>query len=500
MGGSLKSLGGVVAGLGGRVLARRRVPIRVSGRGLARAVIERRRPSYLPAATRLARGRSLGLRDMSAADSAVARGLSEFAARWLFGDGPPEGIPFSDAAAQAALARMSHEAALPSFLQKSDDTEVATDGDEGERQFPIARGRVEEVSSYRLSRTPARARREPSQARRAPGPQAGVDGGLDESPPSTEPPDRGPASPEAPGDRAGGQAPVPPSRLVVRRGSASEATPERPSLRVRRVSRTPPAPPAQEPDVASPRRPSRGLRVLDRLFHAVSSGPAPALDRHVQQSAPSVRGLLRVVRHGPSNPTGVRPEAASFQASRLRRLFPAAAPATAPDGSAPEVRSNRPGLEVALHTASRSREPGGTEIPTRPRVAVAGRIHRPVDQSSRSLARTSGLRLAAAAGAPLVPDSDGTATVVFAPTALDAAPSLSTPVSAASTPSIFRFPDSRSATGAALALAPEEPAGMVAGPELLDLDAIYEQVVERLRRELLAERERMGDLLGDLRR
>jgi hypothetical protein len=41
---------------------------------------------------------------------------------------------------------------------------------------------------------------------------------------------------------------------------------------------------------------------------------------------------------------------------------------------------------------------------------------------------------------------------------------------------------------------------MVAEPELLDLDAIYEQVVERLRRELLAERERMGDLLGDLRR
>jgi hypothetical protein len=29
-------------------------------------------------------------------------------------------------------------------------------------------------------------------------------------------------------------------------------------------------------------------------------------------------------------------------------------------------------------------------------------------------------------------------------------------------------------------------------------DELYEQVVERLRRELLVERERMGDLLGDL--
>lgn len=30
------------------------------------------------------------------------------------------------------------------------------------------------------------------------------------------------------------------------------------------------------------------------------------------------------------------------------------------------------------------------------------------------------------------------------------------------------------------------------------IDEIYDQVVERLRRDLLADRERMGDLLGDL--
>jgi hypothetical protein len=30
------------------------------------------------------------------------------------------------------------------------------------------------------------------------------------------------------------------------------------------------------------------------------------------------------------------------------------------------------------------------------------------------------------------------------------------------------------------------------------MDDIYDHVVERLRRDLLAERERMGDLLGDL--
>jgi hypothetical protein len=31
-----------------------------------------------------------------------------------------------------------------------------------------------------------------------------------------------------------------------------------------------------------------------------------------------------------------------------------------------------------------------------------------------------------------------------------------------------------------------------------DIDEIYEKVIEKLRRELLADRERMGDLLGDL--
>ncbi len=31
-----------------------------------------------------------------------------------------------------------------------------------------------------------------------------------------------------------------------------------------------------------------------------------------------------------------------------------------------------------------------------------------------------------------------------------------------------------------------------------DIEEIYTQVIERLRRDLLADRERMGDLLGDL--
>jgi hypothetical protein len=34
-------------------------------------------------------------------------------------------------------------------------------------------------------------------------------------------------------------------------------------------------------------------------------------------------------------------------------------------------------------------------------------------------------------------------------------------------------------------------------PAPVDLDAIYEGMVDRLRRDILVERERMGDLIGD---
>jgi hypothetical protein len=37
-----------------------------------------------------------------------------------------------------------------------------------------------------------------------------------------------------------------------------------------------------------------------------------------------------------------------------------------------------------------------------------------------------------------------------------------------------------------------------AGHQATDYEEVYDQVVERLRRDLLVERERMGDLLGDL--
>ena len=46
--------------------------------------------------------------------------------------------------------------------------------------------------------------------------------------------------------------------------------------------------------------------------------------------------------------------------------------------------------------------------------------------------------------------------------------------------------------------APPAPAAQRASDPREDADRMYEEVVERLRRDLMAERERMGDLLGDL--
>src|SRR5436190_7085148 len=93
-----------------RILRRRELAARAGGRLLARRVEERRRPKLLAASTRLAR--------QPRADEAVPAeqpvqapsGFSEFAARWLFGDGQVEGVPFAGAATVGSMGER------PSFL------------------------------------------------------------------------------------------------------------------------------------------------------------------------------------------------------------------------------------------------------------------------------------------------------------------------------------------------------------------------------------------------
>src|SRR5690242_20323157 len=128
--------------LGDRLRRRRRLR-RASDRRLAENVAERRRPKRLESSRRLAPRPAV--RPAAAAAPVAAAGLSDFAARWMFGDGVAEGTPFAGGAA-AGYER-------PSFLDGPDEPAF--------RPRPAIapgtelRSAVEEVGPrFRLSRTP----------------------------------------------------------------------------------------------------------------------------------------------------------------------------------------------------------------------------------------------------------------------------------------------------------------------------------------------------------
>jgi hypothetical protein len=128
--------------------------------------------------------------------------------------------------------------------------------------------------------------------------------------------------------------------------------------------------------------------------------------------------------------------------------------------------------------------------------APAGLLARaPLPQGS------SGVRLAAAAGLPLEYDGAGSATVVFAPGFSEPAPA----VTARPAPRRVLSRQDAEATAEASEAAAVEPAAPAPAAAAAagggggdDIDEIDEKVVERLRGDLLAEREKMGDLLGDV--
>src|SRR6185437_14641504 len=90
--------------LGDRLRRRRRLR-RASDRRLAENVAERRRPKRLESSRRLA--------PRPAVRPVAAAGLSDFAARWMFGDGVAEGTPFAGGAAA--------DYERPSFLEGPDE-------------------------------------------------------------------------------------------------------------------------------------------------------------------------------------------------------------------------------------------------------------------------------------------------------------------------------------------------------------------------------------------
>jgi hypothetical protein len=129
--------------LGAR-LTRRRLLRRAADRRLAETVTERRRPKRMAASRRLAPPRPAAAAAVVAAPVA-ASGLSDFATRWMFGDGVAEGVPFAGGAAA--------DYDRPSFLESPAEQVTRP-------RPPVARGAelrsaVEEVGPrFRLSRTP----------------------------------------------------------------------------------------------------------------------------------------------------------------------------------------------------------------------------------------------------------------------------------------------------------------------------------------------------------
>ena len=143
--------------LGQTVLARHAAPLRAGGLRMAQNVAAARTPERIvETSTRLARGRSIGR--ATAARPVVPEvprppGMSEFAARWIFGDGPPEGIPLHG---EAALANIS-TGERPSFLAEQDAREAQIAAAQAAfRAQPVVRGQVQEASpsGFKLARKP----------------------------------------------------------------------------------------------------------------------------------------------------------------------------------------------------------------------------------------------------------------------------------------------------------------------------------------------------------
>jgi hypothetical protein len=150
--------------------------------------------------------------------------------------------------------------------------------------------------------------------------------------------------------------------------------------------------------------------------------------------------------------------------------------------------------------------------PTEPAVSAASTISRtsaptfvPVPPLGLRSAPTSAARLAEATGATVSYDEATGAETVSFPHPSDAA-------AFAPAVELMRAPDHSTESGEqgvgeaaaegaapAQAAAPEpQPSPSAGGGGGGDIDEIYDQVIQRLRRDLLADRERMGDLLGDL--
>jgi hypothetical protein len=366
------SLRPLLAPLGRRLLERHAGHGRFAGLRLARFVAARHGPSLLESATRLSRGRSVARRPREEPlPFPVPPDMSEFAARWIFGSGPAEGVPFFGGGLPAGREIAPR---TPAFLARAQEeqrvaAEAAEEAKAARLAAPVQRGQVEEVSSFRLSRTPlprprpepvvAREPAAPPEDRPEPPPEAGepivaarpIEAAepiaeqvepelppLDARAPSFEEVER-PASPQ--------EAPPSPARPVVTLARTEQ--PARPPVQLARAvarSGAPLAEPSPEEPKARLATASRNglLRVLDAVRKALpATRPAPDVhERPTKEAAaprptepviideppPRARGLLRS-RGRSGQPPDAQAEPGPVEPGGTGQPSPAGLPAVA---------------------------------------------------------------------------------------------------------------------------------------------------------------------------
>jgi hypothetical protein len=332
-------LGRLIAPLGRRLVARGKRISRAAGVRLADEVTARRQPKRLEDATRLAAGRTLPARVgrvVAAAAPPAPRpaGMTDWAARWLFGDGPVEGVPFAGGAAlrDRELAQPEQPAAPSPAPRRLARTP--------------ARGRIEEGSRMRLSATPP--------------PKA-----------AAKPPDHAPAPPIRPASDVSSAAPASPFERTA-------------------------AAPSRE-DSAQAGRPEPLKQPADDRPHAVRAPavatPVTMRPRSVA-SAGRERPLLRVHGVAQATPAAAAPVQRPAGRGMLRRLVDVArrrrsATQSPLDGAQPAAASAvERRTDSARPTASADREPGvssgAAAAPVGDRVPAAP--SRPHDDEARGAA------------------------------------------------------------------------------------------------------------------
>jgi hypothetical protein len=413
--------------------------------------------------------------------------MSEFAARWLFGDGKVEGIPF---ASGAAVPR-EQAGRLPSFLSAPERSTPSHEPRAEQQPAPRLRGQVREGRPVRLSPTAV------------PASSPSADSGLEDKPSP---------SPETVEEPAG------PQRQIVARAAVRASEP---------TERIQPARRAPAPILIQLKRSAAedaaGPDPLTIVWQAAGAPEEVA----VEAEAPATTrpksfwraAFARVTSSRPSRPERAQPGPSTERDVRI------ATPPVRRFDPAPQTPSEHAGATAAGPRAQDARAPEQRPWPNAPPVSASQRpallrVRRTRSASPDVTARqagvepiagqTAGGRLARATGAALSgEDNGGLETIEFGalasrprPTAALIAPNLITPTVAAPDPLAPASTDGDAPaadTTAVLAIqsltAVADVPHAAASP---DVDELYEHLVERLRRDLLHERERMGDLLGDL--